>query len=86
MIGWVLVAVPAAALVALLVHDFVAGLGEDRLWSDPGLDDPESFRNRAVWASRAHPDAVSMDSIGKLAGMWETDRSAIPDKREARPA
>lgn len=85
MIGWVLVAVPAAALVALLVHDFVAGLGEDRLWSDPGLEDPESFRNRSVRAAQVHPEAVSMDSIGKLA-LRQTGRSAIPDKREARPA
>ena len=28
-----------ALLVVVLVHDFVAGLGEERLWSDPATKD-----------------------------------------------
>lgn len=88
MSGWVFVAVPAAALVILLVHDFMAGLGEDRLWADPSESDPESFRSRAARAERMHPDAVSMDSIGKLADFREReeDASMTGERSQAWPA
>jgi hypothetical protein len=46
----VVLAVPVAFLMVALVHDFFAGLGEERLWSDPYRDDPESFKNRAAAA------------------------------------
>jgi hypothetical protein len=32
-------AVPAGFLLFALIHDFFAGLADERLWSDPGLDD-----------------------------------------------
>ena len=44
------VAIPVALVLVALIHDFIAGLGEERLWSDPYLEDPESFRNRAAAA------------------------------------
>lgn len=31
--------VPALMFVAVLVRDFMAGLAEERLWSDPAKDD-----------------------------------------------
>jgi hypothetical protein len=56
----VVLVIPVAFFVVALVHDFFAGLGEDRLgedrlWSDPYLDDPESFRNRAAAACSKQP-------------------------------
>jgi hypothetical protein len=44
-----------------LVHDFFAGLGEERLWSDPYLEDPESFANRAARAERLVTTVVEVD-------------------------
>lgn len=39
--GWVqiVLAVPVAFLVFALVHDFFAGLADERLWSDPALEE-----------------------------------------------
>ena len=31
----VVMVLPIAVLVVVLVHDFLAGLGEERLWGDP---------------------------------------------------
>ncbi len=45
-------AIPVGFVLVALVHDFFAGLAEERLWSDPYLDDPDSFRNRAAAASQ----------------------------------
>ncbi|MGQ0678952.1 MAG: hypothetical protein ACT4OM_04725 [Actinomycetota bacterium] len=50
------VAIASVAFVVLVVRDFRAGLAEDRLWSDPAQDDPESFKNRAVRASLAYDE------------------------------
>ncbi len=54
--GWlqVIVAIPVALMAIALIHDFFAGLGEERLWSDPALDDADSLRNRAAAAEAAH--------------------------------
>ncbi|MEX2587122.1 MAG: hypothetical protein WD602_03895 [Actinomycetota bacterium] len=46
-VGWLLLG-SMVLLAVVLVQDFRAGLDEDRLWSDPSLDDPESFGNRAA--------------------------------------
>jgi hypothetical protein len=35
----VAIAIPAAFFVWTLVRDFLAGLGEERLWSDPESDE-----------------------------------------------
>jgi hypothetical protein len=48
------IAVPALLLVAALVHDFLAGLGEERLWSDPAIGDPQSFAYRKAAAEVTH--------------------------------
>ena len=50
--SWIqmILAIPVALIVAALIHDFLAGLGEERLWSDPAFDDPDTFRNRAAAA------------------------------------
>lgn len=82
--GWVFVAIPAVALVILLVHDFMAGLGEDRLWADPASSDSGSFRSRAVKAERMHPDSVSMDSIGKLEDFLERDEDGPATAEESQ--
>lgn len=39
--SWVLMVatVPAALLVLALVHDFFAALSDERLWSDPALQE-----------------------------------------------
>ena len=50
----VILAVPVAFLIVALIHDFFAGLGEERLWNDPYLEDPASFKNRAAAAARAN--------------------------------
>lgn len=71
------VAVPVAFLMVALVHDFFAGLSEERLWSDPYLEDPESFRNRAAAAelTRRVTTVTSVElkpaapSIGPIAGI-----------------
>ncbi len=49
----VVVAIPVAFLLVALIHDFFAGLEEERLWSDPYLEDPESLRNRAATAAQS---------------------------------
>lgn len=48
---WIQVAlvVPAAFFVWTLVRDFLAGLGEDRLWSDPELDETPAIPARPEW-------------------------------------
>jgi hypothetical protein len=40
-VAWwqLLLAIPAGLLVFALIHDFFAGLADERLWSDPGLED-----------------------------------------------
>ncbi|MGQ0678293.1 MAG: hypothetical protein ACT4OM_01300 [Actinomycetota bacterium] len=35
----VVLAVPAIVLAVALVHDFFAGLADERLWADPATDD-----------------------------------------------
>lgn len=50
-------AIPAALLFVALVHDFLAGLGEERLWSDPIADDPQSFSYRETMAGPAQRQA-----------------------------
>jgi hypothetical protein len=54
--SWIQVAIalPALALVVVLVHDFLAGLAEERLWSDPAFDDPQSLAYRAAAAELSH--------------------------------
>ena len=54
--SWIQIAivVPAVLLVVALVHDFFAGLGEERLWSDPIVNDPQSFGYRETRAGRTH--------------------------------
>jgi hypothetical protein len=47
-------AIPAALLAAALVHDFFAGLGEERQWSDPAVNDPDSFPCQATAAELTH--------------------------------
>lgn len=42
------IALPLAALIYALIADFMAGLSEERLWSDPADEDPESYRNRSA--------------------------------------
>jgi hypothetical protein len=64
----VVLAVPVAFLVVALIHDFFAGLGEERLWSDPYLDDPESFKNRAAVAARARRVTTTVTSINRKPG------------------
>jgi hypothetical protein len=40
-LGWVqiVLAVPAAFLVFALIHDFFAGLADERLWNDPAVEE-----------------------------------------------
>ncbi len=45
----VLAAVPATFLVWTLIRDFSAGLGEDRLWSDPEQEEHFVFTTRPEW-------------------------------------
>ena len=63
--SWIqaVLAIPVAFIVAALIHDFFAGLGEERLWSDPALDDPESFRNRAAAAEARMASGAPATSI-----------------------
>lgn len=87
MIGWVILGAVVAAAAALLVHDFMAGLGEDRQWSDPSVDDPQSFVYRSRRAEQHRVERVSMDSVRRLYGAAandEADRSG--ERREAWPA
>ncbi|MDQ4144548.1 MAG: hypothetical protein M3198_12550 [Actinomycetota bacterium] len=44
--NWILLAllIPGAAMAALLVKDFMRGLGSEHAWSDPALEDGESRR------------------------------------------
>ena len=57
---WVqlLIALPVAWLVTALVADFFAGLSEQRLWSDPAVDDPQSLRFRELAADAHRRTAV----------------------------
>jgi hypothetical protein len=66
--GWIqlLLAVPVGFVIVALVHDFFAGLSEERLWSDPYLEDPESFVNRAAAAERR---VSAVTSINVQAGI-----------------
>lgn len=86
MSGWMVVAVPVAALVVLLMHDFMAGLGEDRLWSDPALDDSEGIRHPAGGNVRDRAGRVSMDSVSRLADFREDPVSSPGESPEARSA
>lgn len=46
--GWiqVLVAALGSLLAFLLVRDFLAGLGEERIWSDPRSEDTSDHSNQ----------------------------------------
>ncbi|MGQ0678342.1 MAG: hypothetical protein ACT4OM_01565 [Actinomycetota bacterium] len=48
---------PVALLMVALAHDFMAGLDEARLWSDPIIEDRQSFiyRTEAAAAHRQMP-------------------------------
>ena len=48
---WMQVAlvVPAGFFVWTLVRDFLAGLGEDRLWSDPEADESPTYAPTPEW-------------------------------------
>ena len=48
----VLIAVPVALLIVVLIHDFMAGLGEERLWGLPVPDEEPILGAPAVEASR----------------------------------
>lgn len=43
------IAIPAAFFIWTLVRDFFAGLGEDRLWSDPEQDETPAISSRSEW-------------------------------------
>lgn len=65
---YVALAVPVALLMVVLAHDFSAGLDEERLWSDPVVEDTQSsvYRSTAAEAqSWEFPnDATKPESLG----------------------
>jgi len=38
-----ILSLPASLLAVALVRDFLAGLAEDRIWSDPARNDSDGF-------------------------------------------
>lgn len=85
MIWWILLAVPLTLLTVALVHDFLAGLGEDRLWSDPALDDPDSAPRRVADRRASRFPVISIDSAVKESRPASAEHSGLDEKR-ARPA
>ena len=67
----VTIALPSIALVVALVHDFLAGLGEERLWSDPALDDPQSLAYRAAAAELTHDGNTGAREPSARADRWD---------------
>lgn len=63
-------AIPIALLMVALVHDFFSGLDEQRLWSDPAVEDPQSFQYRSAAAPRQGSEPVIQTEVGswKMAG------------------
>ena len=39
---YLVITVPLALAVAALVHDFLSGISEERVWADPAIDDSGS--------------------------------------------
>jgi hypothetical protein len=65
------IALPALALVVALVHDFLAGLGEERLWSDPAVDDPQSFAYRTAAAELTHHGNTGTSEPSARTDRWD---------------
>lgn len=71
--SWIQIAIslPAMALVVALVHDFLAGLGEERLWSDPAVDDPQSLAYRTAAAELTHHGNTGIRESSARADRWD---------------
>lgn len=64
----VLVAVPVVLLAVVLVHDFMAGLSEERLWGPPFPDDePVLTAPAAAPSGRPEPAPVPLAPVLKKA-------------------
>lgn len=73
--------IPAALLVAALIHDFLAGLGEERLWSDPVANDEDSFTYRTTVAEPSHNQEKAVVPEGGAAGYttsWDQVLAPVP--------
>jgi hypothetical protein len=51
----VLIAVPVVLLAVVLVHDFLAGLSEERLWGRPFPDEEAALAAHGVDGGRPEP-------------------------------
>ncbi|MEX0789292.1 MAG: hypothetical protein WD178_00795 [Actinomycetota bacterium] len=65
-----LMALPVALLGVVLFHDFMAGLGEERLWGEPFTDDAPipSRPDRPEAAGPANAEAAIVAPVLKKAG------------------
>jgi hypothetical protein len=72
--------IPAALLVVALVHDFLAGLGEERLWSDPVAQDPDSFTYQTTVAGRSHNQekVVFPEGAAGYTPSWDQVLAPVP--------
>ncbi|HVL51423.1 MAG TPA: hypothetical protein VM754_08005 [Actinomycetota bacterium] len=66
----VALAIPAGFFVWTLVRDFFAGLGEDRLWGDPEIEEtaiPSSGREWETLSAKVYDYRPPRQSAGGLA-------------------
>ena len=69
-----------AVVVLALIRDFLAGLGRERIWSDPYLDELQDYNRDSYRGLAPVIPILKEDRVGDVHSFKDSPRGSITDR------